>query len=93
MRYLLNKTGAEMIDSPEFERISNDVIYLHLKRRVEQKLQLHSEEFPTFREWETLTRGIKSAFPGSDKSREAARLAPEFWRRCKLTTIYYMPRE
>ena len=40
MRYLLNQMGVDMINLPEVERISNDVIYLHLKRRVEQTVEV-----------------------------------------------------
>ena len=80
-----------MTQSPEFDHISTDVIYLHLKRRVEQELQFYSEDqFPSSDEWDAVTTNVRSAHPGLEKTREATRLANELWRRWKLPTLYFM---
>jgi hypothetical protein len=80
-----------MTQSPEFDHISTDVIYLHLKRRVEQELQFYSEDqFPSSAEWDAVTTNVRSAHPGLEKTREAIRLANELWRRWKLPTLYFM---
>ncbi|MCH7738401.1 MAG: hypothetical protein IH872_13500 [Chloroflexi bacterium] len=80
-----------MAQSPEFEHISTDVIYLHLKRRVERELQFYSEDqFPSSDEWDTVTTDVKAAHPGLEKTREATRLANELWRRWKLPTLFFM---
>ena len=80
-----------MTQSPGFDHISTDVIYLNLKRRVEQELQFYSEDqFPSADEWDAVTTNVKSARPGLEKTREATQLADELWRRWKLPTLFFM---
>ena len=91
MRYLATTADAVMKIIPESEHGSTDAIYLYLKRRVEQELQIDSaDQFPSFSEWETVTADVKAAFPGSGKTREATRLANELWQRWKLPTLIFM---
>ena len=81
---------------PAFESASTEAIYLYLKRRVDQVLQTASTgqfasfQFPSFNEWEILTTEIMAVYPGSQKTREATRLANELWRRWKLPTLIFM---
>ena len=90
MRYLLTKAGAVMALPPEFEHISIDVIYLHLKRRVEQELEFYSvDQFPSSEEWGAVTTGVRAAYPGFKKTSEATRLCDELWRRWKLPTLFF----
>ena len=89
MRYLPTDAGGIMTQSPGFDHISTYVIYLHLKRRVEQELQFYSEDqFPSADEWDAVTTNVKSARPGLEKTREATQLADELWRRWKLPTLF-----
>ena len=75
----------------ESEHESTDAIYLYLKRRVEHDLQIDSAiRFPSLTEWQIMTTDVKAAYPGSEKTREASRLANELWQRWNLPTLFFM---